>query len=136
MSITATTLTLILESSSGTLDINYPVPSESLLTLTNVLISFDSAADSATAGPVLRADLGALTSHVRLNGNLENDQVLILTNNDTLETSRYSPQIPIGLDNTIPSRLDYKITNSDRTPTANIKAIILQFSIVSSANIK
>ena len=129
MSITSTALTLILDSNAGTIDLNYPINSKSILTLTNVLISFDSQAESTTAGPVLRADLGALTSHVRLNGNLANDQVLVLTNNDLLETSRYSPQIPIGVDAAVPSRIDYKVTNANGSLTLGIKVIILQFGI-------
>lgn len=130
MSVTSTCLTLILDSNSGVINLNYPIDSEALLTLTNVLLSFDSAGESLTAGNIIYADLGQLTSHTKLTGNLNDNQVLVLTNNDLLQTSRYSPQIPVGVDSVIPSRISYRISKRDGSLVLGIKNIILQFGIV------
>ena len=128
MSIVSTALTLVLDSASGTIDLNYPVNDNVVLTLTNVLISFDSSGDSGTAGPVIYCDLGELTSHTALNGNLNSQQVLVLTNNDTFETSRYSPQIPVGVDKSVPSRITYKLMKPDGSLLVNMKTVVLQFA--------
>ena len=127
MSIVSTSLTLVLDA-SGTIDINYPVNDNVVLTLANVLISFDDAAASLAAGPVIYCDLGALTSHTALNGNLNSSQVLVLTNNQTLATSRYSPQIAVGVDKAIPTRIDYKLTKPDGSIVADLVNVVLQFN--------
>ena len=128
MSIVSTALTLILDASSGTIDLNSPIDTNVVLTLTNVLLSFDDAAASIAAGPVIFANLGEMTSHTALNGNLNSNPVLVLTNNDTIETSRYSPQIPVGVDKKIPSRITYSLTKPDGSAVVDFKSIVLQFA--------
>ena len=53
MSVLTTSLTLILNSTNGEVDINHEIDTGTLLSLTNVMISFDSIADSTTAGSII-----------------------------------------------------------------------------------
>lgn len=128
MSITSTCLTLILDATDGIIDLNYPVSDEVVLTLTNVLIAFDDDVASANNGPIIFCDLGELTSHTALNGNLNSNQVLTLTNDPSIQTTLYSPQIPVGIDKSIPTRITYKLSKQDGTILVGLNTVILQFA--------
>lgn len=126
--IVSTCLTVILDSNSGIVELNYPVGNQVVLNLTNVMISFADGAKSIAAGSIIYLDLGELTSHTSLNGNLDNNQVLVLTNDISTSVTSYTPFIPIGLDKSIPTRFNYQVLKPDGTSVANLTSIVLQFS--------
>ena len=135
MSVSSSSLTVILDSNTGVTELNYPIPDDTILSLTNVMITFGSGGsgaveNSGVAGSIIYLDLGELTSHTSLNGNLVNNQVLVLTNNITTGVTNYNPSIFVGLDRGVPVRFNYKVTQPDGTLIANLSTITLQFSYV------
>ena len=129
-SLISTSLSLILDSNSSYIDLNYGIHSKATLKLTNVLISWDSAADSLANGSVIFADLGELTSHTRLNGNLDDSQYLVLTNDVTKQVSNYSLDLAIGADKNVSTRIKTELRRFDGTLITNFDRVVMQFSIV------
>ena len=130
MSVSSSSLTVILDSNTGVTELNYPIPDDTILSLSNVMITFTNGTASIAAGSIIYLDLGELTSHTSLNGNLVNNQVLVLTNNTTTSVTNYNPSIFVGLDRGVPVRFNYKVTQPDGTLIANLTTITLQFSYV------
>jgi len=129
-SIKSTLLTLNLTSNRGVFDIGYPISKDVLLSLSHVQISFADTTKSGAAGAIINIDLGELTSHSSLNGNLADEQLLTLTNDISQAVTSYQPGLSIGLDKGVPTRISYRILKSDSTLVQNLTSITLQFNYI------
>jgi hypothetical protein len=126
----STSLTLNLTSNSGTVEMSYPIPKNVLLSLVNAQITFTNAGQSLAAGSLINIDLDQITSHTSLNGNLDNEQILTLTNDTTKAVTQYNPRLSVGLDQSVPIKIDYKIQKSDGSLVANLTSVLLQFNYI------
>ena len=129
-SIKSTLLTLNLTSNQGVFDIGYGISKDVLLSLSHVQISFADTTKSGAAGSIINIDLGELTSHSSLNGNLSDEQLLTLTNDISQSVTHYQPALNIGLDKNVPTRINYRILKSDGTLVQNLTSITLQFNYI------
>ena len=120
-------LHLILTGSSGTIDMVRALPVQRM-TLKQVMITWDSTADSTTNGSLVNVELEPFTN-LRFNSNRGRAiNAVPLFNNITDRVTSYSPDVDVFADSHFKQSFEYRIFDASGTPVTNLTDINLLFA--------